>query len=216
MMSIGLVGQKCGMTRIFDDQKAVPVTVIKVDPNKVTQVKTADTDGYHAIQITTGVKKRNRITKPAAGHFAKAGVEPGRGLWEFRVDPTALEEVKPGTELTVSVFEAGQKVDVTGTSKGKGYAGTVKRHNFAMQDATHGNSVSHRAPGSTGQNQTPGRVFKGKKMAGQMGTERKTVQGLEVVAVDAEKGLLMIKGGVPGAPGGDLIITPTTKFGGHA
>lgn len=215
-MSIGLVGQKCGMTRIFDDQKAVPVTVIKVDPNTVTQIKNADTDGYHAIQITTGVKKRNRITKPAAGHFAKAGVEPGRGLWEFRVEPKALEEVKPGAEFNVSIFTAGQKVDVTGISKGKGYAGTVKRHNFSMQDATHGNSVSHRAPGSTGQNQTPGRVFKGKKMAGQMGNERKTIQGLEVVAVDVDKGLLMVKGGVPGAPGGDLIITPTTKFGGRA
>ena len=215
-MSIGLVGQKCGMTRIFGDQSAVPVTVIKVDPNKVTQIKTTETDGYHAVQITTGMKKRNRITKPAAGHFAKANVEPGRGLWEFRVDAKVLADITLGAEFNVSIFEVGQKVDVTGTSKGKGFAGVIKRYNFAMQDATHGNSVSHRAPGSTGQNQTPGRVFKGKKMAGQMGNVKSTVQGLEVVAVDADKGLLMIKGGVPGAPGGSLIITPTTKFGGHA
>lgn len=214
--TIGLIGQKCGMTRIFDDQKAVPVTVIKVDSNKVTQIKTTKTDGYNAVQVTTGTKKRQRLTKPEAGHFAKAGVEPGVGLWEFRIQPEVLETLKVGAEILLTSFEVGQKVDVTGTSKGKGYAGTIKRHNFSMQDATHGNSVSHRVPGSTGQNQTPGRVFKGKKMAGQMGNETKTIQGLEVVAIDVDKGLLMVKGGVPGAPGGQLVIVPTTKFGGQA
>ena len=214
-MSIGLVGRKCGMTRIFTDAgDAVPVTVVHVSPNKVTQVKSVDTDGYTAIQVTTGEKKRNRVSNPLTGHYKKAGVEPGHGLWEFRVGTDVLNELKVGDELTVSQFEVGQIVDVTGTSKGKGFAGTVKRHNFSMQDATHGNSVSHRAPGSTGQNQTPGRVFKGKKMAGQMGNERKTIQGLKVIQVDAEKGLLLIKGALPGAPGGDLLIKATTKAGG--
>jgi large subunit ribosomal protein L3 len=214
-MSIGLVGRKCGMTRIFTDAgDAVPVTVVHVSPNKITQVKSVETDGYTAVQVTTGEKKRNRVSKPLAGHFKKAGIEPGRGLWEFRVGTEALSELKVGDELTVSQFEIGQIVDVTGTSKGKGFAGTVKRHNFSMQDATHGNSVSHRAPGSTGQNQTPGRVFKGKKMAGQMGNERKTIQGLKVVQIDVEKGLLLIKGALPGAPGGDLLIKATTKAGG--
>ncbi len=214
-MSIGLVGRKCGMTRIFTDAgDAVPVTVVHVSPNKITQVKSVETDGYTAVQVTTGEKKRNRVSKPLAGHFKKAGVEPGRGLWEFRVGAETLSELKVGDELTVSQFEIGQIVDVTGTSKGKGFAGTVKRHNFSMQDATHGNSVSHRAPGSTGQNQTPGRVFKGKKMAGQMGNERKTIQGLKVVQIDIEKGLLLIKGALPGAPGGDLLIKATTKAGG--
>ena len=214
-MSIGLVGRKCGMTRIFTDAgDAVPVTVVHVSPNKITQVKSVEADGYTAVQVTTGDKKRNRVSNPLVGHYKKAGVEPGRGLWEFRVGADALNELKVGDELTVSQFEVGQVVDVTGTSKGKGFAGTVKRHNFSMQDATHGNSVSHRAPGSTGQNQTPGRVFKGKKMAGQMGNERKTIQGLKVVQVDVEKGLLLIKGAVPGAPGGDLLIKATTKAGG--
>ena len=211
-MSIGLVGRKCGMTRIFTESgEAIPVTVVHVEPNTITQVKSETTDGYTAVQLTAGVKKRNRLTMPLAGHFAKAKVEPGRGLWEFRVSNDQLAELNVGDQLTVSSFEAGQIIDVTGTSKGKGFAGTVKRYNFKMQDATHGNSVSHRAPGSTGQNQTPGRVFKGKKMAGQMGNKRVTMQGLEVVRVDAEKGLLLIKGGVPGAPGGDLIVKPTTK-----
>ncbi len=210
-MTIGVVGRKCGMTRVFmDDGTAVPVTVVQVEPNVIVQVKTIDSDGYNAVQVTTGVKKRSRITKPMLGQFAKAKVEPGRGLWEFRLDEVG-EDHQPGKEINVTLFEAGQKVDVSGTSKGKGFAGTVKRHNFAMQDATHGNSVSHRAPGSIGQNQTPGRVFKGKKMAGQMGNVRKTIQSLEVVRVDAEKGLLLIKGGVPGAINGDLIVKPAVK-----
>jgi len=214
-MSIGLVGRKCGMTRIFTDAgDAVPVTVVHVLPNKIAQVKSVEIDGYSAVQVTTGEKKRNRVSKPLANHYKKAGVEPGRGLWEFRVSAEALNELKVGDELTVSQFEVGQVVDVTGTSKGKGFAGTVKRHNFSMQDSTHGNSVSHRAPGSTGQNQTPGRVFKGKKMAGQMGNKRKTVQGLKVIQIDAEKGLLLIKGALPGAPCGDLMIKATVKAGG--
>lgn len=212
-MSIGLVGRKCGMTRIFDDQKAVPVTVVRVEPNKVTQLKTSDTDGYTAVQMTTGLAKRSRVSKPLSQHYAKAGVEPGVGLWEFQVSDAQLVELKAGSEFNVDYFEVGQKVDVTGTSKGKGFAGTVKRHNFATQDATHGNSVSHRVPGSTGQNQTPGRVFKGKKMAGQLGNVRTTVQGSEVVAIDAQRGLIMVKGGIPGAPGGYVIIRPTTKGG---
>ena len=212
-MSIGLVGRKCGMTRIFDDQKAVPVTVVRVESNKVTQIKTAEVDGYTAIQITAGLAKRSRVSKPLSQHYAKAGVEPGVGLWEFRVDADQVANFQAGAELSVDRFEVGQKIDVTGTSKGKGFAGGVKRHNFSMQDATHGNSLSHRAIGSTGQNQTPGRVFKGKKMPGQMGNVRTTVQGSEVIAVDVNRGLIMVKGGVPGAPGGYVIIRPTTKGG---
>jgi large subunit ribosomal protein L3 len=211
-MTIGIVGRKCGMTRVFtDDGRSIPVTVVEADPNRITQLKTADTDGYLAVQVTTGEKKPSRVTKPLAGHFAKAGVEPGRGLWEFRVDEKALEGLEPGGQLTVEQFSEGQKVDVTGTSKGKGFQGGVKRWNFRMQDATHGNSLSHRAPGSIGQNQTPGRVFKGKKMAGHMGAERVTVQTLEVVRVDKERNLLLIKGAVPGATGGDVIIRPAVK-----
>lgn len=210
-MTIGVVGRKCGMTRVFmDDGTAVPVTVVQVEPNIIVQVKTIDSDGYNAIQVTTGMKKRSRVNKPMLGQFAKAKVEPGRGLWEFRLDQVE-DNHQPGQEINVTIFEAGQKVDVCGTSKGKGFAGTVKRHNFAMQDATHGNSVSHRAPGSIGQNQTPGRVFKGKKMAGQMGNARKTIQSLEIVRVDAEKGLLLIKGGLPGSINGDLIVKPAVK-----
>lgn len=210
-MTIGIVGRKCGMTRVFmDDGRSVPVTVVHVEPNIIVQVKTQDNDGYNAIQVTTGSKKRSRVNKPRAGHFAKAKVEPGRGLWEFRV-AELTEQHAPGAEIKLDMFEAGQIVDVTGTSKGKGFAGGVKRHNFRMQDATHGNSLSHRAPGSIGQNQTPGRVFKGKKMAGQLGNVRNTCQNLELVQVDAEKGLLLVKGGVPGAPNGDLIVRPSVK-----
>lgn len=210
-MTIGIVGRKCGMTRVFmDDGRSVPVTVVHVEPNIIVQVKTQDNDGYNAIQVTTGSKKRSRVNKPRAGHFAKAKVEPGRGLWEFRV-AELTEQHAPGSEVKLDMFEAGQMVDVTGTSKGKGFAGGVKRHNFHMQDATHGNSLSHRAPGSIGQNQTPGRVFKGKKMAGQLGNVRKTCQNVELVQVDAEKGLLLVKGGVPGAPNGDLIVRPAVK-----
>jgi large subunit ribosomal protein L3 len=207
-MTIGLVGKKAGMTRVFsEDGQAIPVTVIEVSSQLVTQIKTQETDGYQAIQVTYGEKKASRVSKPAAGHFAKAGVQAGRGLCEFRTE----EEFTVGAELTVSRFEDGQKVDVTGTSKGKGFQGGVKRWNFQMQDATHGNSLSHRAPGSIGQCQTPGRVWKGKKMAGHMGSEQVTTQSLEIIRVDAERGLLLVKGAVPGATGGDLIVKPAVK-----
>ena len=209
-MTIGLVGKKCGMTRIFtEDGASVPVTVVEVDPNRVTQIKTLDTDGYNAIQVTTGAKKSSRVIKPEAGHFAKAKVEAGRGLWEFCTEEGASFEL--GQLIGVDLFEQGQKVDVTGQSKGKGFQGGVKRWNFHMQDATHGNSLSHRAPGSIGQCQTPGRVFKGKKMAGHMGAEQVTVQSLEIVRVDAERNLLLIKGAVPGATGADVIVKPAVK-----
>jgi large subunit ribosomal protein L3 len=199
------------MTRVFtEDGVSVPVTVVEVVPNRVTQIKEQDTDGYRAIQVTTGNRKTSKVSKPEAGHFAAAGFEAGTGLWEFRLDGSD-EAFEVGAELTVERFEQGQKVDVAGQSKGKGFQGAVKRWNFRMQDATHGNSLSHRAPGSLGQCQTPGRVFKGKKMAGHMGAERVTTQGLEVVRVDVERNLLLIKGAVPGAPGGDVIVRPTTK-----
>ena len=210
-MTVGIVGRKSGMTRVFtEDGVSVPVTVVEVVPNRVTQIKEQDTDGYRAIQVTTGNRKTSKVSKPEAGHFAAAGVEAGTGLWEFRLDGSD-EAFEVGAELTVERFEQGQKVDVAGQSKGKGFQGAVKRWNFRMQDATHGNSLSHRAPGSLGQCQTPGRVFKGKKMAGHMGAERVTTQGLEVVRVDVERNLLLIKGSVPGAPGGDVIVRPTTK-----
>lgn len=206
---IGLVGKKVGMTRIFtEDGVSVPVTVIEVEANRITQVKTLENDGYQAIQVTTGAKKASRVVKPEAGHFAKAGVEAGRGLWEFRAEST---EYTVGQSISVEIFAEVKKVDVTGTSKGKGFAGTVKRWNFRTQDATHGNSLSHRVPGSIGQNQTPGKVFKGKKMAGQLGNERVTVQSLQVVRVDAERNLLLVKGAVPGATGSDLIVKPAVK-----
>ncbi|OMH28449.1 50S ribosomal protein L3 [Motiliproteus sp. MSK22-1] len=209
-MAIGLVGRKAGMTRVFtEDGASVPVTVIEVEPNRVTQVKTLEADGYSAVQVTAGARKSSHVNKPEAGHFAKAGVEAGRGLWEFRL--SGDEEVQVGDQLTVERFEAGQKVDVTGESKGKGFQGGIKRWNFTMQDATHGNSISHRAPGSIGQCQTPGRVWKGKKMAGHMGAERVTVQTLEVVRVDAERNLLLIKGAVPGATGGDVFVNTAVK-----
>ncbi len=210
-MTIGLVGRKSGMTRVFtEDGASIPVTVIEVEPNRVTQVKDADSDGYRAIQVTTGTRRASRVSKSEAGHYSKAGVEAGRGLWEFRLDASD-EAPEVGAEITVEKFEVGQIVDVAGKSKGKGFQGVVKRWNFAMQDATHGNSVSHRAPGSIGQCQTPGRVFKGKKMAGHMGSENVTTQGLEVVRVDTERNLLLIKGAVPGAPGGDVIVRPAVK-----
>ncbi|EKG59551.1 50S ribosomal protein L3 [Vibrio cholerae HC-55A1] len=198
------------MTRVFtEDGVSIPVTVVEVEANRVSQVKTLETDGYAAIQVTTGSKKANRVTKPEAGHFAKAGVEAGRGLWEFRLENG--EEFAVGSELTVELFNEVKKVDVTGTSKGKGFQGAVKRWNFRTQDMTHGNSLSHRAPGSIGQCQTPGRVFKGKKMAGHMGAERVTTQNLEIVRVDAERNLLLIKGAVPGATGGNVIVKPAVK-----
>ncbi len=214
-MAIGLVGRKSGMTRVFgDDGVSVAVTVIEVEPNRITQIKTEDTDGYSAVQVTTGDVKQNRVSKPAAGHFAKANTGAGRGLWEFRT--AELEELAVGSELTVAQFEAGQKIDVRGVSKGKGYAGTIKRWNFRGQDNTHGNSISHRAPGSIGQCQTPGRVFKGKKMSGHMGAAKVTTQNLEVVRVDADKNLLLVKGAVPGPAGGDVYIRPSVKAKGES
>ena len=210
-MTIGVVGRKTGMTRVFTEEGvSVPVTVVQVEPNRVSQVKTVERDGYQAIQVTIGERRaQHRVSQPIKGHLAKAEMRMGRGLWEFRVED--LGELAVGAEISVDQFEAGQVVDVTGQSKGKGFAGAVKRWNFRMQDATHGNSLSHRAPGSIGNCQTPGRVFKGKKMAGHMGAERVTVQGLEVVRIDEEKGLILVKGSVPGANGTDVIIKPTAK-----
>jgi large subunit ribosomal protein L3 len=209
-MTIGIVGVKKGMTRVFlEDGDSVPVTVIEATPNRITQVKTEETDGYSAIQVTAGTVKASRVSKPAAGHFSRANVEAGNTVCEFRCE--AGEEFSMGDTLGVSAFEAGQKVDVTGQSKGKGFAGVIKRYNFHMQDATHGNSVSHRAPGSIGQCQTPGRVFKGKKMAGHMGAARVTTQSLQIVQIDEENNLLLVKGAVPGATGGDVVIRPATK-----
>lgn len=211
-MAIGLVGKKCGMTRIFTEAgESIPVTVVEVHANRITQVKNNDVDGYQAIQVTTGTRRDSRVTAAQKGHFAKAGVAAGRGVWEFRANDSDLEGREIGGEILADLFEQGQIVDVTGQSKGKGFQGGVKRHNFSMQDATHGNSVSHRVLGSTGQNQSPGKVFKGKKMPGQMGNKRVTVQGLEVISVDVEKGLLVIKGAIPGATGGDVIVRPSVK-----
>jgi len=212
-MAIGVVGRKSGMTRVFtEDGTSIPVTVIEVDPNRITQVKTVASDGYAAVQVTTGARKSQRVSKPMAGHFAKAGSVAGRGTWEFRLDgEAAATELAPGGTLSVDQFSVGQKVDVRGISKGKGYAGTIKRWNFAGQDASHGNSVSHRVPGSIGQNQTPGRVFKGKKMSGHMGNRRVTEQNLVVVRVDAERNLLLVRGAVPGATGGDVYVRPAVK-----
>lgn len=207
---IGLVGRKVGMTRVFTEEGvSIPVTVVEVEANRISQVKTLETDGYAAIQVTTGAKKANRVTKPEAGHFAKAGVEAGRGLWEFRLENG--EEFEVGAELNVELFNEIKKVDVTGTSKGKGFQGAIKRWNFSTQDMTHGNSLSHRAPGSIGQCQTPGRVFKGKKMAGHMGAERVTIQSLDVVRVDSERNLVLVKGAIPGAINGNVIIKPAVK-----
>jgi len=209
-MTIGIVGRKSGMTRIFtDDGVSIPVTVIEVAPNRVTQVKNVETDGYSAVQVTVGSRRASRVTKSEAGHFAKANAEAGRASFELRNN--AQEAFEVGASITVDAFAAGQLIDVTGTSKGKGFAGSIKRWNFGMQDATHGNSRSHRVLGSTGQCQTPGRVFKGKKMAGHLGAERVTVQNLEVVRVDAERNLLLVKGAIPGAPGGDVIVRPAVK-----
>jgi large subunit ribosomal protein L3 len=209
-MTIGIVGRKSGMTRVFtDDGVSIPVSVIEVEPNRITQVKSEDTDGYSAVQVTIGSRRASRVTKSEAGHFAKANVEAGRGVWELRNE--AQEAFEVGATISVDVFSAGQMIDVTGTSKGKGFAGGIKRWNFGMQDATHGNSRSHRVLGSIGQCQSPGRVFKGKKMAGHMGAERVTVQNLEIVRVDAERNLLLVKGAIPGAPGGDVIVRPAVK-----
>ena len=210
-MSLGLVGRKVGMTRVFDEQGAsVPVTVLEMTANRVTQVKTKDTDGYEAVQVAFGTKKANRVNKAEAGHFAKAGVEAGAGLIEFAIE---AGELKAGDVIEVSMFEAGQLVDITGTSKGKGFAGTIKRHNFDSQRTSHGNSRSHRVPGSIGQAQDPGRVFKGKRMAGQYGNTKSTVQNLVVVRVDAERNLLLVKGAVPGAINSDVVVRPSVKAG---
>jgi len=210
-MKIGIVGRKCGMSRIFTDEgTSVPVTVIEVEPNRVTQLKSEEVDGYTSVQVTTGSRRVSRVTKAQAGHYAKAGSEAGRGLWEFRLE-AEQEAPEVGGQLTVEQFEAGQNVDVSGVSKGKGFAGVIKRWNFQMQDATHGNSLAHRAPGSIGQNQTPGRVFKGKKMAGHMGSRNVTTQNLEVIRVDAERNILLVKGAVPGATGGTVIVRPAVK-----
>jgi len=211
-MTMGIVGRKCGMTRVFTDNgDSIPVTVIEAQPNRITQVKTVEADGYAALQVAAGSRKASRVSKPAAGHFASAKVEAGDLLTEFRLADSDKGEYEIGSTLEVDLFEEGQKVDVIGTSIGKGFAGTVKRHNFSMQDATHGNSLAHRAPGSIGQNQTPGRVFKGKKMSGHMGNVRRTVQNLEVVRVDSDRNILLIKGGVPGHAGGKVIVRPAVK-----
>ncbi len=211
-MSVGLIGQKCGMTRIFtEDGATIPVTVIEVSVNKIVQIKAEETDGYTAIQVAAGVRRLSRVSKAEAGHLAKAGVEPCRVLKEFRVTKEALENYKTGDELTVGLFVEGQAVDVQGISKGKGFAGVIKRHNFKHQRNSHGNSLSHRAAGSSGMCQTPGRVFKGKKMAGHMGNETCTVQNQKVVRVDIERNLILVKGNVPGAPGGKVIILPSVK-----
>ena len=212
-MTIGLVGRKCGMSRVFtDDGRSVPVTLIEATPNRVTQVKTLETDGYNAVQVSAGAKRAALISKPLAGHYAKAKVEAGRGLWEFRLEADELAKFAVGGEVKADeVFAVGQMVDVAGISKGKGFQGTIKRHHFTMGDATHGNSLSHRSPGSIGQRQTPGRVFPGKKMSGHMGAEHQSMLNLQVVKIDAEKHLIAVRGAVPGAPGGNVIIRPASK-----
>ncbi len=214
-MSLGVVGRKVGMTRVFDETGvSTPVTVIEVEPNRVTQLKTPEVDGYTAVQVTTGTRRASRVTKAMAGHYAKAETASGRMSMEFRVSADELAGFQPGAEITVSIFDGVEKVDVAGQSKGKGFAGTVKRYNFRTQDATHGNSRSHRVPGSIGQNQTPGRVFPGKKMSGHMGDERVSSLGLKVVRVDVERGLILVKGAVPGSTGGDVIVRPSVKIKG--
>jgi|TARA_B110000438_G_scaffold58410_1_gene58460 large subunit ribosomal protein L3 len=211
-MTIGLIGKKQGMTRVFTPEgDAISVTVISVQPNTITQIKSDETDGYSSVQVTTGNKKEKHLTKPQLGHFKKNSINPGEGLWEFRVNADQIAELEVGSDLFLEQFEEGQSVDVSGTSKGKGFQGTVKRWNFQMQDATHGNSISHRAPGSIGQCQTPGKVWKGKKMSGHMGDERKTVQNLKITSIDEENSLLLIKGPIPGATGSDIILKPAIK-----
>lgn len=211
-MSLGLVGRKVGMTRIFtEDGQTIPVTVLDMSDNRVSQIKTAETDGYTAVQVAFGKRRASRIGKPLAGHLAKAGVEAASRLQEFRVEASALEGFKPGDALSVELFTVGQKVDVVGTSIGKGFAGAIKRHNFSSNRASHGNSISHNAPGSIGQAQDPGRVLPGKRMAGHMGAVQRTNQNLEVVRVDGERQLLLVKGAVPGARGGDVVVRPAVK-----
>ena len=210
--SLGIVGRKAGMTRVFtEDGKSIPVTLIEATPNRITQIKTQETDGYSAVQVAVGTRRAALVNKPVAGHLAKAKVEPGRGLWELRVEAGKIGDFAIGGEIKADIFEVGQKVDVAGVTKGKGFQGTIKRWNFTMGDATHGNSLSHRAPGSIGQRQTPGRVFKGKKMAGHMGNVNQSMQNLEIVQIDAERHLLAIKGSVPGAAGGDVVVRAAPK-----
>ena len=210
--NIGIVGRKAGMSRMFtEDGRSIPVTVIEASPNRITQIKTVENDGYTAVQVTAGTKRAALVNKPLSGHFAKAKVDAGRGLWEFRIADEDAGNYEVGGEIKADIFEVGQLVDVAGVTKGKGFQGTIKRWNFKMGDATHGNSLSHRSPGSIGQRQTPGRVFPGKKMSGHMGAERQSMQNLEVVKVDAERGLIAVKGSVPGAPGGDVVVRPASK-----
>lgn len=211
-MAIGVIGRKAGMTRIFaDDGRAIPVTVVEVTPNRVTQIKTEERDGYRAVQVTAGTRRASRVTKPMAGHFKKAGTEAGAVLHEFRLAPDEGMSLAPASEIKVDIFTPGQTVDVRGITKGKGFAGVIRRHHFSSQDATHGNSLSHRAPGSIGQNQSPGRVWKGKRMAGHLGHVQRCQQNLEVVRVDVERNLLLIRGGVPGPAGGTVIVLPSVK-----
>jgi large subunit ribosomal protein L3 len=211
-MSLGLVGRKVGMTRVFtDDGSSIPVTVLEVSPNRVTQIKSLDSDGYTAVQVTYGERRATRVTKAMAGHFAKAGVTAGRGVHEFPVTADALANLAAGGEVTVATFQVGQMVDVTGTTLGKGYAGVIKRHHFQSNRATHGNSKSHNVPGSIGMNQDPGRVFPGKRMTGHLGDVKRTVQNLEIVRVDVERNLLLIKGAVPGSKGGNVVVRPAVK-----
>jgi large subunit ribosomal protein L3 len=211
-MPIGVVGRKCGMTRVFtDDGATVPVTVIEALPNRVTQVKSLERDGYRALQVTCGTRKASRLTRAEAGHFAQAGVEAGGGPYELRLPAGEGAELEVGAQVTVAQFQVGQRVDVTGITRGKGFAGTIKRHHVASQDASHGASVSHRAPGSIGQRQTPGRVFPGKRMSGHLGHDRRTATNLEIVRVDAARNLLLVKGAIPGAPGGEVLVRPAAK-----
>jgi len=211
-MSIGLVGKKQGMTRLFTPEgDSFAVSVVSVDPNTITQIKSEEVDGYSSIQVTTGQKKEKHISKPLSGHYKKGSINPGYGLWEFKVNSEDIENLEVGSQLNIDMFEEGQKVDVQGKSKGKGFAGTVKRWNFKMQDATHGNSISHRAPGSIGQCQTPGKVWKGKKMSGHMGDEKKTIQNLKIASIDIENNLLLIKGAIPGPTGSNVVLKPAIK-----
>lgn len=211
-MSLGLIGKKQGMTRLFTPEgDSFAVSVVSVNPNTITQIKSVDVEGYNSVQVTTGEKKDKHVSKPLSGHYKKGLVTPGDGLWEFKVSNEDIENLEVGSKLNIDIFEEGQKIDVQGKSKGKGFAGTVKRWNFKMQDATHGNSISHRAPGSIGQCQTPGKVWKGKKMSGHMGDAKKTIQNLKIASIDLENNLLLIKGAIPGPTGSNVVLKPAVK-----
>ena len=211
-MSIGLIGKKQGMTRVFTPEgDSFAVSVVSVLPNTITQIKSVESEGYSSIQVTTGEKKEKHLSKAQQGHFKKNSVNAGEGLWEFRVNSDDLNELQVGSEINLDIFEEGQKIDVQGKSKGKGFAGTVKRWNFKMQDASHGNSISHRAPGSIGQCQTPGKVWKGKKMSGHMGDAKKTIQNLKIASIDVENNLVLIKGAIPGPTGSNVVLKPAVK-----